>query len=218
MYSTLFPALKQYVYEILTAVPHCHGWDHTVRVWKNARHIARVEQADSAVVEYAALLHDIGRAAEFENPGNTCHAQIGATKIPSILTEIGISNPDFIEHVTQCVLTHRYRKRQQHTPQTLEAKIVFDADKLDSMGAIGLGRAFHFAGRIGAKVHNTAEAALASESHSPDDTAYREYLVKLRYIHENMLTEEGKKMAEARCHFMEEFFAELNRETQQTDF
>jgi len=212
------PVLQEQVRQIMKSMPHCHGWDHTVRVWRNACHIAEVENADRHVVEYAALLHDIGRAAEFEAPGKACHAEIGASRIPDILHRIGVFDYSFIAHVTECVRSHRYRKRKTRVPQTLEAKIVFDADKLDSIGAIGLGRAFHFAGRIGARVHNSKHEALASESYSIEDSAYREYLVKLQYIHQNMLTTEGKRMAQSRHNFMCNFFQRLNSEIKGHDF
>ncbi len=217
-YQARFPALRERVFQLLKTMPHCHGWDHTERVLRNARHLAQVEHARLAVVEYAALLHDIGRATEFADQGKTCHAQIGAELLPAILHEIGVENPEFIRHVTDCVLTHRYRKRQDRPPQTLEARIVFDADKLDSMGAIGLGRAFHFAGRVGARVHNTRQEALAAESYSEQDTAYREFLVKLQFLHDEMLTGEGRRMAEERHRFMTDFFARLNREVEGDDY
>lgn len=213
-YSSLLPDLKHYVRDLLANMPHCHGWDHTIRVWRNARQIAEVEKADLATVEYAALLHDIGRAAEFDDPGRACHAEIGAAQIPAILQQLDITDTAFIDHVQQCVLTHRYRRHEELQPQTLEAKVVFDADKLDSIGAIGLGRAFHFAGRIGARVHNSREEALASKSYSTEDTAYREYLVKLRHIYKSMRTGEGRRMAGVRHRFMQQFIERLNHETQ----
>jgi uncharacterized protein len=83
---------------------------------------------------------------------------------------------------------------------------------LDSIGAIGIGRSFHFAGRTGARVHNRAEEALASDSYSREDSAYREYLVKLRKIRERMLTDAGRQLAEKRHAFMVAFFEELNEE------
>ncbi|MCF7853909.1 MAG: HD domain-containing protein [Candidatus Pacebacteria bacterium] len=217
-YDSLFPTLQARAKTILERLPHCHGWDHTVRVWHNARHIARIEGADTAATEYAALLHDIGRVTEFEDQGKSCHATLGAQQVPDMLREIGVRDVDFIDHVVACVQTHRYRRRTAMRPATLEAKIVFDADKLDSMGAIGIGRAFHFAGRVGARVHNTQEEALASESYSTEDTAYREFLVKLRLLHEALLTDEGKRMGEARHRFMVDFFARLNLESEGEDY
>lgn len=200
------------VRDILSANPACHDWDHTQRVLQNARQIAEREGADLLVVQYAAVLHDIGRAAELADEGATCHAARGAAMTRQLLPELGVTEGQFVEHVAQCVATHRYRRRDKARPQTLEARIIFDADKLDCIGAIGIGRSFHFAGRIGARVHNREDEALGSESYSREDTAYREYLVKLRDVHNAMLTKTGRDMAESRHRFMVAFFRQLNCE------
>ena len=215
-FHALFPSLRKQVRHLLGAHPECHGWDHTIRVWHCACRLAAAEGADTAVVEYAALLHDIGRADEIRAQGKTCHARIGAERVPSLLAALGVADTGFVEHVAACVRTHRYRQ-DDSTPATREAKVVYDADKLDSIGAIGIGRAFHFAGRVGARVHNTADEAMASEPYGPQDTAYREYLVKLRHIREAMLTTEGRRLAERRHTFMRGFFERLELETQGLD-
>lgn len=205
--------IEDEVRRLLLASPACHDWDHTCRVRRNALRIARVEGADLRVVEIAALMHDIGRPAELADQGVTDHAVLGAEMAPSVLRKLGVVEDAFIMHVSACILTHRYRKRDvSNVPATLEAKCVFDADKLDSIGAIGIGRSFHFAGRTGARVHNLEEEALSSASYSREDTAYREYLVKLRHIKESMLTDEGRRLAKKRHDFMVAFFDELNNE------
>jgi uncharacterized protein len=89
---------------------------------------------------------------------------------------------------------------------------VYDADKLDSLGAFGVARAFHFAGRIGACLHNTEQEALASESYSSQDSAYREYLVKLRGLPDHLLTGSARRFAADRAAFMRAFFDRLNEE------
>lgn len=217
--------LKQIFPDVLTAArriiennPACHDWDHTQRVLNSARHICTVEKADCMVVDYAAVLHDIGRPQELQDQGITCHAEYGAGLVPRLLADAGIRDHAFTAHVASCVRTHRYRRRDACAPETLEAQIVFDADKLDCIGAIGIGRSFHFAGRIGARVHNTSEEARGSASYSTEDSAYREYLVKLRYVHDRMLTEEGRRMAEERHRFMVMFFERINREVRGEDF
>ena len=118
----------------------------------------------------------------------------------------------FADRIVAAVRTHRYR--DDNAPQTLEEKIVYDADKLDSLGAAGIGRAFLFAGKFGARLHNTEQEALNSEAYSKEDTAYREYLVKLRYLPDAMLTAPGKRIASERISFMREFFDRLNQEVQ----
>ncbi|MDD3154105.1 MAG: hypothetical protein PHS41_04500, partial [Victivallaceae bacterium] len=116
----------------------------------------------------------------------------------------------FAERVRDCIATHRYRRGQM--PDSLEGKILFDADKLDSLGAAGIGRAFLFAGAARARLHNTREEALSHAEYSREDTAYREYLVKLSKLPAGMLTGEGRRLARRRARFMEQFFEELNRE------
>ena len=111
--------------------------------------------------------------------------------------------------------SHRYRDEVE--PTTLEAKIVFDADKLDSLGAVGLGRAFLFAGHCGARLHNTEAEALNSPAYSREDTAYREYLVKLRKLPAAMLTEPGRAEGTRRLRFMRRFFDRLDAEIRKAE-
>ena len=169
--------------------------------------------AAAALVSVAALMHDIGRPQELADQGKTNHAVYGAELCLKLLPELGIDDASYCARVADCIRSHRFRKREGNAePASLEAKIVYDADKLDSIGAIGIGRSFHFAGRTGARVHNRAEEALASDSYSREDSAYREYLVKLRKIRERMLTDAGRQLAEKRHAFMVTFFEELNEE------
>jgi len=93
-----------------------------------------------------------------------------------------------------------------------EAKILFDVDKLDAIGAVGIGRAFLFAGEIGAKLHDKNVDIKKTKEYTKDDSAYREYLVKLRKIKNRMFTKEGKKIAREKHGFMVNFFNRLNKE------
>ncbi|MFA6929752.1 MAG: HD domain-containing protein [Lentisphaeria bacterium] len=212
LWLELLPTLEMKVKELLLSMPSCHDWDHTLRVRENARKLAVAEHADLLLVDYASLLHDIGRLQEFKDQGKTCHAALGALMAVQVLEELGVCNPTFVEQITACVRTHRYRGRTAEKPASLEAKVVFDADKLDSLGAIGLARSFHFAGRIGARVHNSEEEALNSKSYSREDSAYREFLVKLRHLPAAMLTQSGRKIAGIRAGLMQDFFQKLNLE------
>jgi uncharacterized protein len=189
-----------------------HGWDHTARVTRLALHIARAEGADSLIVELAALLHDIGRHREDETQGEICHAEEGARMAGEILARHGVSET-IAAPVLHCIRHHRFRKGA--APDTLEAKVLFDADKLDAIGAVGIGRAFLFAGEQGAKLHNAPGVdPLDHPEYSREDTAFREFLRKLRHVHERMLTHEGKRLAEERHTFMVAFFERLQREAE----
>jgi uncharacterized protein len=210
-YSEKLKKLILKVQKRFETAPGCHDWSHTWRVLNNARIIAAGEKkADIQVVETAAVLHDIARPEELKSKGKLCHAVIGSEIAGKYLMKCEFRNDEFIRKVCNCVKTHRYRSG--HSPLSIEEKIVYDADKMDSVGAVGVGRAFHFAGRIGAKLHNTEKEALDSKSYSSEDSAYREYLVKLRHIHGKMLTGTGRKIARQRSDFMHKFFRQLNAE------
>lgn len=187
-----------------------HGWDHTERVVKLALHIGKKEHADLIILELAALLHDIGRKSEDESFGEVCHAEEGAKLAERILKRFCISD-ETIKSVANCIRHHRFRKKSR--PDTLEAKIIFDADKLDAIGAVGIGRAFLFAGENGAKLYNAPEVDISkTRAYSSEDTAYREFFHKLRHVHKRMLTKTGRRLAKKRHEFMLKFFDRLNEE------
>ena len=189
----------------------CHGPDHTERVHKTALHLGRLMEARLDVLSAAALLHDIGRMYETREQGKICHAEKGAELARDILEKLSFA-PSTIDEIAYCIETHRYRG--DNIPKTLEAKILYDADKLDSIGAVGIGRAFLFAGQTGAKLHNDTDVdILDCKPYSKEDTAYREFKFKMSKIKDRMLTPEGKRLAEERHVFMEVFFERLERET-----
>ena len=189
----------------------CHGPDHTERVHKTALHIGRLMGARLDILSAAALLHDIGRIYETREQGRICHAEKGAELAGDILKKLDFP-PEFIAATVHCIAAHRYRGN--NTPKTLEAKILYDADKLDSIGAVGIGRAFLFAGQTGARLHNESDVdILACKPYSKEDTAYREFKFKMSKIKDRMLTPEGKRLADERHDFMVVFFERLERET-----
>ena len=186
-----------------------HRWDHTQRVSELAEHIANTEKANTEIVKIAAYLHDIGRTEEDKSNGKICHAKLGAEMAAEILKNENFDSEE-TEQITHCIETHRFRDNK--VPQTLEAKVLFDADKLDSIGAVGIGRAFLFAGENGAHLHYKDIDPSKVKRYSEEDTAYNEFLVKLQYVKNKMLTTEGKRIAEERHEFMVNFFDRLNSE------
>ncbi len=187
----------------------CHDYDHTLRVFNNAKMLLKFEKkADYQVVLLASLLHDIGRCEEFAKSGKVCHAEVGSKIAEDYLLNNGFDE-EFTRKVCHAIRVHRFRG-EKLSPKSLEDKILYDADKLDSLGAVGIGRAFMFAAKVGAKLHNSKSRALNSREYSSDDTAYREYLVKFIKIPQKMQTERGRIIAENELKFMEEFFNKLN--------
>jgi uncharacterized protein len=180
-----------------------HDWNHTQRVHHLCMHIGRKEGADMDVLAIAAYLHDVGRPLQDKSNGAVCHAQKGAEMVTELLENYPISKAQKA-NIIHCIRTHRFRGN--HKPETLEAKILFDADKLDSIGAVGIARAFQFAGEIGAKLHNPLIDPEDSLPYTQEDTGYREFQQKLIKIKDRMLTYEGAKIAKERHEFMVSFF------------
>ena len=187
-----------------------HDWDHTQRVLLLALRIGKKEKADLTVVRLAALLHDIGRAEEDRTNGRVCHARRGAGLARGILARHGVDRRT-AARVVHCIRTHRFRRRA--APKTLEAKVLFDADKLDSIGAVGIGRAFLFAGEVGARLHNKDAEIARTKAYTREDTAFREFVVKLGRIKDRIHTAEGRRIAAERHRFMVAFFDRLHEET-----
>jgi uncharacterized protein len=188
-----------------------HAWDHTLRVYRLCNRIGAAEGADLDVVRIAALLHDIGRSRQDAEHGRICHAREGERLARPLVAELALE-PQCRENVLHCIRAHRFRGEDR--PRTLEARVLFDADKLDAIGAVGVARAFLFAGEVGARLHNPEADVARTRPYSEDDTGYREYRLKLCRIRERMLTDAGRALAEARHQFMEAFFDRFIAETE----
>ena len=180
-----------------------HDWDHTLRVFRLCEMMGPAENADMDVLGAAAYLHDIGRALQDAANGAICHAEKGAQMAEPMVAALPLSKKQK-QNIIHCIRSHRFRNH--HKPATTEAKVLFDADKLDAVGAVGVARAFLFAGEVGARLHNPDLDAESTRPYSVDDTGYREFKVKLCKIKDRMLTAEGRKWARERHAFMDDFF------------
>jgi uncharacterized protein len=207
--ETLIAAAEAYARRLLAEAPGSHGWDHTERVVALARRLGEREGAQLSVLKLAALLHDIARPEESAAKGAVDHAQLGAQVAKKFLAGQG-APADLVRAVCHCIESHRFRGGAE--PESLEARCLFDADKLDSLGAVGIGRAFLFAGEVGARLHNDELELAGTDAYSREDTAYREFAVKLMKVKERLLTNEGRRLAAGRHRFMSAFFRRLGRE------
>jgi uncharacterized protein len=192
----------------------CHDWTHIERVRNLALRIGKKEKARLDVLEIASFLHDIGRKKEMKSRGLFCHAEEGGRLAKNILKKYSIEKKN-IDNIIHCISSHRYRNK--NIPKTIEAKVLFDADKLDSIGAIGVARNFLFAGNAGSKnLYTGNEKRLAKENkdycYTKEDSALLEYEIKLKYIKDKMLTKEGKKIAKERHDFMVDFHERFEKE------
>lgn len=186
-----------------------HDWDHTLRVLRNCRILGKEVGANMPVLELAAYLHDIGRSEELKSRGQTCHAKFGMQKARKILDKLG-ADKALIEAVAHCIECHR--SKDEKIPQTLEAKILFDADKLDALGAVGIVRLFLFANEVGAGIHNREDDLDKTNPYSQEDTAFREFYFNDRFLKDRMMTDPGRRLAKERYDFMVVFFENLFKE------
>lgn len=183
-----------------------HDFDHVLRVLALAEKLAWKEGADLEIVRSATLLHDVARG--HGDRMSTDHAQAGADLARQLL---GGHPRAKVEAVAEAIGAHRYRSGP--SPQTIEAKVLHDADKLDAIGAIGVARAFAFGGhegqRLWAEVDDGYEESRGSrEQHTP----VHEYHFKLVKIKERLLTQSAREMAQARHQFMVAYFERLEQE------
>ncbi len=183
-----------------------HDWEHTMRVASLAYHIGNEENADMKILIAAALLHDIAREEADKN--GTCHAELSAKMSEVILLDMEYSNSQR-KDILHCISTHRFRGN--NFPQTIEAKVLFDSDKLDAIGAIGVCRAYSYAGENRQALYSPMEqeSKLTKTVNHSEHTPIVEFKVKLSKIKDSLYTETGRKIAEHRHKFMENFFNEL---------
>lgn len=191
-----------------------HGIDHVGRVHSMAERLARELGADDEVVRAAALLHDVEGAAPDENGGRERHELASAEFARRVLAGEGWPR-DRIEEVLHCIRSHRYRGQER--PETLEAQILFDADKLDVIGAFGVARTIGYAIQAGQPVYAPPSQRFLDRGEREADephSAYHEYLFKLRQVRERLHTEAARRLAEEREKVLHEFFQQLAREAQ----
>lgn len=186
-----------------------HGFDHILRVLTLAERLADRERADFEIVRAAVLLHD----AQLKPTHRSEHHLASAKFAEQILQAEGWP-VERIEAVLHCIRAHRFRDDREQ-PHTLEAKVLFDADKLDAIGATGVARAIAYAIRAGKPFYapisqrflNTGELE-TGELHS----AYHEHVYKLTKIQARLFTASGRELGARRHAFMEEFFQRLQAE------
>jgi len=191
-----------------------HDFDHVLRVLRLAERIARVEGADLPVVRAAALLHDVSR--EEAQAAGADHAVVAASQARQILTGAPTAR---LEAVIHAIAAHRFRTEPE--PSTLEARVLFDADKLDAIGAIGVARAFAYGGahgqRLWAPITSVDLDRWELQGDDPDaHTPVHEFVVKLSRIKDRLFTPTGRQIAMARHEVMVNFFERLSREVRGT--
>lgn len=181
-----------------------HDKEHIYRVLYNALDIASTENnVDYDVLIASCLLHDIGRKEQYENP-TLCHAMVGSDKAYLFLTEHGFET-GFAGKVKHCIQTHRYRKN--YLPQSLEAKILFDADKLDVTGAMGIARTLMYKGIVSEPLYSLLpDGTVSTGEHDTAPSFFQEYKYKLETIYSDFYTARAAELAKERQQIAVDFY------------
>ncbi len=167
-----------------------HGFSHVQRVLNLCIHIGKKEGADLEVLALAALLHDVARP--LEDKGKIEDHAIESAKIAKrFLRALGYKK---VEEVAHAIEAHRFSRPPE--PQTLEARILSDADKLDAIGAIGIARVFMYSGEHGRDI----------------ETSLKHFEEKILKLKDMMYTKTAKEIALERHKYTEEFISRIQKE------
>lgn len=213
MSATAFAPYQQLADQLL---PHAvsgddgsHDIAHLQRVWKNARTIHAAEGGDGEILAAATLLHDCV-AVEKNSPLRAQASALAADKASGILLELGWAE-EAIAAVAHAILSHSFSAGIP--PETLEAKILQDADRLDAIGMVGAARCFYIAGRMGSGLYDPADPTAEHRDYDDRRFAIDHFQTKLFKLVDGFNTTKGRELAtirQERLHrILEEFLDEI---------
>lgn len=190
-FTPLGPLAERLLPQAFAADDGSHDAAHLIRVWKNARRIQVEEGGDPRLLAAAVLLHDCV-AVEKNSPLRAEASRLASEKAATLLAAEGWNDPD-VAAVSHAILTHSFSA--SIAPETLEAKIVQDADRLDAIGMVGAARCFYIAGRMGSGLYDPMDPL--AENRPLDDKAFAidHFEVKLFKLADGFQTTTGARMA-----------------------
>lgn len=202
---------KRYVKDTLSKDASGHDWWHVYRVWKLAMYLAKEENANEYIVALAALLHDIADW-KFNNGDLTAGPKVAREWLMSLNVDDTI-----ISSVCNIIETISFKGANVHCDlKSLEAKVVQDADRLDAIGAIGIGRTFAYGGHQGRAMY---EPNISPDQHhtfedykNSEGTTVNHFYEKLLLLKDRMNTRAGKQIAEKRHQLMVNYLEEFMNE------
>lgn len=185
-----------------------HDFDHIMRVYKNAKKICNEEKANPKLVLSAALLHDIVSYPKSDKRSKLSSIR-SAELSKKILKKYNFSNEE-IQIISDAIRDHSFS--QNKIPQTIEGKILQDADRLDALGAIGIARVFAVAGSEKRQFYNTDDPFC--KKRNPDDQKWSldHFYKKLLLLESRMNTNSGKVEAKIRTKILKNFLSNLKKE------
>ncbi|NIM25305.1 MAG: HD domain-containing protein [Nitrosopumilaceae archaeon] len=185
-----------------------HDFDHIMRVYKNAKKICKTEKANQKLVLAAVLLHDIISYPKSDKRSKLSSIQ-SAEASKTILKKHGFTG-DEIKIISDAIRDHSFS--QNKVPQTLEGKILQDADRLDALGAVGIARVFAVGGAENRPFYNLDDPFC--KKRSPDDQIWTldHFYKKLLLLESKMNTKTGKTEAKKRTKILKDFLSDLKKE------
>ena len=187
-----------------------HDFSHILRVYQNAKTIGKKEGADMQVLLFSALLHDVGSASKgLEDSIDSDQHQ---KAVPDFLIKKGLPK-NVQEKILYAVNVHRFSKGI--VPDTLEAKILQDADRLDALGAIGIARVFMTGGTLGRALYNPIDPFC--KNREPDDKKWNldHFYRKLLKLESGMHTRTAREMAARRTNVLRRYLSDLEQEIEE---
>jgi len=205
-------ATKDFVKVTLKDAEGGHDWFHSLRVYKNAKLIAKNEMVDNYIVALGALLHDIADS-KFHNGDET----IGPKMAKDFLLKHNVADfvIDNVIDIIKNISFNKYlEKNKKHN--SLELDVVQDADRLDAIGAIGIARCFNYGGFKNRKLFDPSikpNVNLTKDEYkSSTAPSINHFYEKLLLLSDKMNTNTGKQIAMQRHQFMTEYLDQFNAE------
>jgi len=185
-----------------------HDFQHIMRVYKNAQKIYKKENANEKLVLSAVLLHDIVSYPKSGNPSKISSIE-SAKKSKQILKKYDFTKEEIII-ISDAIRDHSFS--QNKIPNTLEGKILQDADRLDALGAIGIARVFATGGSLKRPFYNMNDPFC--KRRTPDDKIWTidHFFQKLLKLESSMNTKSGKEEAKKRTKILRTFLNQLKKE------
>ena len=185
-----------------------HDTSHLDRVWNNARMIMAGEGGDAELLAAAVLLHDCVHV-EKSSPLRSQASRLAAGRAVEVLAAMGWA-AERVAAVGHAVAAHSFSAGI--APETLEARILQDADRLEAIGAIGVARCFYTAGRMGSRLYDPADPR--AERRALDDRAFAidHFRTKLLTLEGGFQTATGARLARERTQLLADFLAAFEKE------